>query len=151
MELLQRAATASLQRRSGGSGPACLLAALALALAACSSDFMQARDRAERAYSTPPTDYRGEILAFMRTYLNEPSGVRDAFVTEPALRTFDGINRYFSCVRYNARNTSGRYLGSKESMVFYRDGHLDRVIDDARERCRGAAYVPFPELQRLTR
>ncbi len=45
----------------------------------------------------------------MRTYLNDPTGVRDAYVSEPAQRTLDGVNRYFSCVRYTAKKTGGQY------------------------------------------
>ena len=33
-----------------------------------------------------PTNYRAEILAFMKTYLNNPVGVRDAVMAEPVQR-----------------------------------------------------------------
>jgi hypothetical protein len=57
-------------------------------------------------------------------------------------------------VRYNARNTDGKYLGSKDGAAIYVAGKLDRFLDmpkDVRELCKEAAYLPFPELERLTR
>jgi hypothetical protein len=128
-----------------------LLALAALLLGGCNSDWMAARERTEQAFSTPPTQPREDILSFMRTYLNDPTRVRDAYLSEPAQQTIEGASRYTACVRYNARNSSGQYAGSKDSLVLFRDGRLDRVIDNARGQCRDAAYQPFPELQRLSR
>ena len=51
-----------------------------------------------------PTNYRAEILAFMKTYLNNPVGVRDAVMAEPVQRTVGGRLRYVSCLRFAARN-----------------------------------------------
>jgi hypothetical protein len=121
--------------------------ALSLVLAGCNSDWITARDRAIQANTQPPgPNYKADIVAFMRTYLNDPTGVRGAFISEPALRTFDNADRYSLCLRYTARNAA-----SKDSLVVFRDGRFDRVIDTARETCKDAAYQPFPELERLTR
>jgi hypothetical protein len=128
-----------------------LLVLPALVLAGCSSDWTRERERSEQANATPPVNHKSDIIAFMRTYLNEPVGVRDAFMSEPALRTVDSASRYVVCLRYNARKSDGRYAGSKDSLVLFRDGRLDRIIDNARERCRDAAYQPFPELERMQR
>jgi hypothetical protein len=35
--------------------------------------------------------------------------------------------------------------------VLFRDGRLDRIVDNPRETCKDAAYQPFPELEQLTR
>jgi hypothetical protein len=131
-----------------------LAPALALAIAGCSAyqrDLLDAHARNEAAYKTAPLDYRGDVLSFMRTYLNDPTRVRGAFVSEPALRTLDSSDRYVACLRYNARKSDGQYAGSKDSLVLFRDGRLDRIIDNAREQCKDADYRPFPELERLTR
>jgi hypothetical protein len=128
-----------------------LLVLAVLGLAGCSSDWTHELERSERANTTPPVNYKSDIVAFMHTYLNDPIGVRDAFMSEPALQTVDGTSRYVACVRYNARKSDGRYAGSKDSLVLFRDGRLDRIIDNARERCRDAAYRPFPELERMQR
>jgi hypothetical protein len=128
-------------------GLAGLALAVSLALAGCNSEWLDARDRAVQANTQPPgPSYKADIVAFMRTYLNDPTGVRDAFISAPALRTLEGAELYAVCLRYTPRNAS-----SKDSVVLFRDGRLDRMIDTARESCKDAAYQPFPELQRLSR
>jgi hypothetical protein len=126
---------------------------IALLTSGCFGSYTYERDAAIKANSVFPANYRSEIVALMRTYLNDPSGVRDASVSEPAQRTMDGIPRYFSCVRYNAKKSGGQYAGPRDSMVLFRSGRLDRIVDNetARGQCKDAAYVPFPELQSMTR
>jgi hypothetical protein len=128
-----------------------LMPIVVFALGGCSSDWMRAYERSEQAYKTAPINYKADILAFMRAYLNDPSRVRDAYVSEPALRTIDQIDRYAVCLRYNARKSDGQYAGSKDSLILFSDGRLDRMIDNARAQCRDAAFRPFPELERLSR
>ncbi|MET0968625.1 MAG: hypothetical protein ABWY18_05440 [Tardiphaga sp.] len=98
-----------------------------------------------------PTGYRPDMLAFFRTYLNNPVGIRDAMVAEPAQRTVGGRLRYVSCVRYTPRDTDGRYTAPQERAVAFVDTRLDRVVDNNAELCAGASYAPFPELEKLTR
>lgn len=127
--------------------------AFSLALAGCNSEWLGARDRALTANTTPPgPSYKADIVAFMHTYLNEPTGVRDAFISEPALRALEGVDRYSVCLRYTARKGPGQpYAPSKDSLVLFREGRLDRVVDAAREACKDAAYQPFRELEQLKR
>jgi hypothetical protein len=57
-------------------------------------------------------------------------------------------------VRYNARNTDGKYQGSKDGAATYVSGKLDRFLDtpkEVRELCKDVAFAPFPELEKLTR
>ena len=103
-----------------------------------------------------PVNYKGDLIAFMRTYLNDPTGVRGASVSPPQRKTVgsDPGERYVACVRYDARKTDGAYAGMKTGAAVYVSGKLDRFIDLQRETqdvCKDAAYEPFPELQRLTR
>jgi hypothetical protein len=128
-----------------------LPALLALGVAGCNSEWTRNYERTTAAATARPVSYRADITAFMRTYLNDPSRIRDAAVTEPELKTFDGVNRYVVCVRYNARRSNGQYAGARDSLVLFIDGRLDRIVDNARETCKNAAYQPFPELERLTR
>jgi hypothetical protein len=135
---------------TGSLGGLALL--LALALAGCSSDWVQARDEARSANTmAPAATYRSDIVAFMHTYLNNPVGVRDAYISDPALRTVEGASRNSVCLRYTARKNDGQYAPSKDSLVMFREGRLDRVVDNGREPCKDAAYHPFPELERMTR
>jgi hypothetical protein len=128
-----------------------LATGLAVGLAGCNAEWMRSRERATQANTTPPVSYRSDITAFMRTYLNDPTRIRNAAVSEPALKDFDNASRYAVCLRYNGRNSTGQYAGPKESLVLFRDGRLDRIVDNARETCKDAAYQPFPELEQLTR
>jgi hypothetical protein len=114
-------------------------------------DSMTDRSRLESEINVVPANFKADIVAAMRTYLNNPNDVRDAFVSEPALKGYDGGTRYMSCVRYNAKSSDGQYSGSKDSVVTFRSGRLDRIIDNAREQCKDAAYVRFPELERMSR
>ena len=98
-----------------------------------------------------PTNSRAEILAFMKTYLNNPAGVRDAAIAEPVQRTVGGRLRYVSCLRFTPRESDGGYRQLRERAVLYVNGRLDRVVEDARDVCAGAVYAPFPELGKLTR
>jgi hypothetical protein len=98
-----------------------------------------------------PDNYRTELLAFMKTYLNNPAGVHDAVMAEPVQRTVGGRLRYVSCLRFSAREADGTYRQPRERAVLYVNGRLDRVAENASDVCSGAVYAPFPELEKLTR
>ena len=132
-----------------------LLLAL-LAVGGCSTDTgpSQAELRAQwEAQNVFPQTYKQDLLAFLRTYLNDPSHIRAASVSQPQRKTVGAGDRYVACVRYNARNSDGKYAGSKDGAAVYVAGKLDRFLDgkQAQPYCKDAAYAPFPELEHLTR
>lgn len=98
-----------------------------------------------------PKTYRSELLAFLRTYLNDPTGVHDAMIAEPVQREVGGRQRYVTCLRYSAKDFDGSYGSLKDRAVLYIDGRLDRLIEKPGDICAGANYTPFPELEKLTR
>ncbi len=98
-----------------------------------------------------PNNYRPEILSFLKTYLNNPVGVRDAFMAEPVQRTVGGRLRYVVCLRFSPRESDGGYREPRERAVLFVDGRLDRILENAAEPCAGAVYAPFAELGKLTR
>jgi hypothetical protein len=98
-----------------------------------------------------PNNYKNEILAFMKTYLNNPVGVRDAAMAEPVQRIVGGRLRYVSCLRFSARDSDGNYREPRERGVLYVDGRLDRILENAGDPCAGAVYAPFPDLEKLVR
>ncbi|UGY15592.1 hypothetical protein [Bradyrhizobium septentrionale] len=98
-----------------------------------------------------PDRYRDQILAFMRTYLNNPVGVREAAIADPAQRTVGGRLRYVVCLRYSAKETDGNYRPARERGVLFVDGRLDRILDNSAEPCAGASYAPFPDLEKMSR
>jgi hypothetical protein len=87
----------------------------------------------------------------MRTYLNNPVGVRDAEMAEPVQRVVGGRLRYVSCLRYSARDSAGNYREPRENAILYVDGRLDRLIEKPGDACAGAVYAPFRELQGMGR
>ncbi|WP_454626902.1 hypothetical protein [Bradyrhizobium cenepequi] len=128
---------------------------LPIALAACASSddsrsisFTDDRGVADQPY---PKNYRAETVAFMHTYLNDPTGVRDAVMAEPVQRTIGGRLRYITCLRFSARDSDGAYRPARERAIVYVDGRLDRMIENAGEPCAGATYAPFPELEKMSR
>jgi len=56
-----------------------------------------------------PANYKPEILAFFKTYLNNPVGVHEAAIAEPVQRTVSGRVRYVSCLRFAERQSDGSY------------------------------------------
>jgi hypothetical protein len=132
---------------------AILLLPIALAACAGSDDsrsitYTNDRGVADQPY---PNNYRTELLAFMKTYLNDPRGVHDAGMAEPVQRTVGGRLRYVTCLRFTPRESDGSYREPRERAVLYVDGRLDRVVENATEVCAGATYGPFPELEKMTR
>ncbi len=101
--------------------------------------------------NVPPANYRPEIIAFLRTYLNDPTKIRSASISEPTLRSTGREDRYAVCLRFNARKTNGEYEGVKERIVFFLAGRLDTMAEARRDQCAGAVYQPFPEIEALTR
>ena len=126
---------------------------LGLALAGCAgggSVLSGPETKGGQAVNVPPANYKAEVLAYLRNYLNDLSGIRDAAISAPALRTVGtGIERYVSCVRFSAR-TPGASPGGREYLVIFLAGKLDQM-GQTREQCKDAAYEPFPELERLRR
>jgi hypothetical protein len=132
---------------------AILLLPIVLAACASSDDGRSITYTNDRGVSDQPypNNYRTELLAFMKTYLNDPRGVHDAVMAEPVQRTIGGRLRYVTCLRFTPRESDGSYREPRERAVVYVDGRLDHVIENASEPCAGATYGPFPELEKMTR
>jgi len=148
---------------------------MAVALAACTTELgpTQSELRANwDAQNVFPQNYKTDLLAFLRTYLNNPAGIRAASVSAPVLKKVGPGERYVVCVTYNARDTFGKYTGPKEAMAVFVSGKLDRFAELGRERqqtgeaegeasaerqrvpremCKDATFAPFPELEALRR
>jgi hypothetical protein len=125
-------------------GPA---VAAALALCACSS-FTPEKEKPveENLY---PKSYKTAILDRLGAQLPDPKGIRAAFLAEPVLKPRDAGTRYIACIRFDAKDSRGRYQGNKEYAAFFYSGALTQIVDAPRELCDKSAYEPFPELERL--
>ena len=124
---------------------ACLLAVLAMALAACTSD----KANKEPEPNIFPTNYKQEVIETLTRVLEDATNVRDAYVSEPVLRQAGKEERYTVCVRANSRDVSHRYTGAKDRIAYFFGGHLNQLIDATKEQCGNAPYKPFPELEKV--
>jgi hypothetical protein len=125
---------------------------LGLTLAACAGGepvFSGRETTGGQSVNIPPENYKGEVLAYLRNYLNDLSGIRNAGISVPAVRSIGTLERYASCVRFSAR-TPGASPSGREYLVVFLAGKLDQMTPTT-EQCKDAAYQPFPELEQLKR
>jgi hypothetical protein len=102
------------------------------------------------ALNAYPANYKSDILAAMHAYLDNPTGIRDAAIGEPALKTKGGTTRYVVCVKFNGKkNRTSDYAGTKEIAAEFMVGRFDQFIENTKDLCPGTTYMPFPELQNL--
>jgi ABC-type Fe3+-hydroxamate transport system substrate-binding protein len=120
------------------------LSVLAVAVAACTSDFSK-----EPEPNIVPTKYKQEIIDSMPRVLTDPTNVRDAYISEPALVSVNKDQRYAVCLRSNSRDVNGKYTGVTDHIAYFYAGHLNQLIDATKEQCDNVAYKPFPELEKL--
>jgi hypothetical protein len=135
----------------GATRRAILALAISLILSACGhhirpSDADNAGDDGANAY---PANYRSDILAAMHAYLSNPTGIHDAAISEPALKTSGNATRYLVCLKFNAKKNVSEYAGTREIAASFLVGRFDHFIEMAREQCAGITYTPFPELEKL--
>jgi hypothetical protein len=130
---------------------------LAGLLCGCATDIgpseaeLKARWEAQNVY---PENYKNDLLAFLRTYLNDPEHVRGAQVSLPLRKTVGQGERFVVCLRYRERKSGGGYAPPKDGYASYVSGKLDRFFDapsDVKGICNDVPLTPFPELEKLKR
>jgi hypothetical protein len=150
----------------------CTAGALSAAmLAGCTGD---GHARSDARANVFPDNYRTELVGYLHTYINDPTNIRDAAITEPAIRlvssgppdrgndpldklarSLEGgrgsQERYIVCVRFNAKNGDGRYTGLKTGMAIFSGGRFERFSEQRQGPCDQGDYKPFPELETLNR
>jgi hypothetical protein len=127
-----------------------LLLAFTLNLSACTIGHLF-EDSSPGSPNVRPADYKSDILAMLRVYLNDPTQIRDAAVSEPMLQPIGKGERYIVCLRLNAKKNDRGYAGAKEYVAVFAGGRLDQLVEAKREQCDLAVYQPFPEAETLTR
>ena len=123
---------------------------MVVALGGCAGRSLGPETKGGESVNIVPANYRAEILAYQRSYLNDPTGIRNAAITQPALKSVGTTERYVVCVRFDAKNPGGAYTGVRDYLVIFLAGKLDQM-GVTLDQCAGAPYGPFPELERLTR
>jgi hypothetical protein len=130
-----------------GRVPRSVSAALALALGACSAFGSKPEPPPEP--NIFPSRYRTQVAETLRTNLSNPRGVRDAYISEPALRPSGTETRYMSCVRYNPRDTRSQYQGNQERIAIFWAGGVNQFLPAEGGICANAVYQRFPEAEVL--
>jgi hypothetical protein len=140
--------------RTGACGLlASLFVGVSLLLGACGHHHSPS---SEAATSDPdinilPADYKRDILAAMHAYLNDPTGIRDAAISEPVLKAVGNLQRYVVYVRFDAKKRGNEYAGVKEIAAVFLVGRFDHFVEKPQEQCAGLNLASFPELQKLPR
>ena len=116
-----------------------LVPVLAMALAACTP-----AKEPEVDPNIVPTNYKQEILNTLTNALDDPTNIREAYVSDPVLTKVGAGQHYTVCVRFNVRDLSRR-----ERIAYFYGGHLNQLVEATKEQCGNAAYKPFPELEKL--
>jgi hypothetical protein len=127
------------RRRHGSprTPPALGVALLGLTLAHCSS-FSTVPPRIDP--NLFPTNYKASVLTSLQTNPYGMVGAVSADLSPPLLKPFGTDSRYVACMRAAGPNWR------KEKMIVFFGGEINQFVDATEEGCKGAAYVPFPEL-----
>jgi hypothetical protein len=96
-----------------------------------------------------PEGYRTAVANVMRTWLENPGKVKDAFIAQPVLKPVSGTPLYVTCVRYNSRTTGGQYMGQRSNLVVFLDGKVGQFLTEDPQICAGLSYQRYPELEQL--
>lgn len=128
---------------------ASLALGVALLLGACGHSLFNANSDDDSGINAYPANYKADILAAMHVYLNDPTGIRDAAVSTPALKQASNETRYVACLKFNPKKNDTDYAGIKELAAVFLAGRFDHFMETPKDLCAGATYTPFPELQKL--
>jgi hypothetical protein len=122
-----------------------MLLSLVFALSACGHNVVTDDDD----INVYPTNYKSDILAAMHAYLKNPTGIRDAAISEPTIKSSGTVNRYVACLRFTPKKNASEYGGNREIAAVFMAGRLDRFVDLPKTECSGVTYAAFPELQNM--
>ena len=130
---------------------------LAGVLGACSSDSDTQKFQFGKGPVTPPADptkfpadYKPEVADFIRRNTENPTKIRDAYIAKPVLKPI-GKNQqqYITCVRYNPRDSQGKYEGSQQRVAIFLSGGLNQFLPDDPQLCAGLTYERYPEIENM--
>jgi hypothetical protein len=127
----------------------CVIVVLCAVLAGCSGgsgvgSFLSANKAPDD--SQPPKNPRKEIADLLSTSLEDPTNIKDAFITEP-MKQPSGL--YYLCVKFNTRDANRQYKGIEERVAYFHQGVLNQLVPAEPSQCAKAAYQPYPEITKL--
>ena len=119
---------------------------LLIALAGCVTSEQQ--NAAYQTQTAPSGALRQAALTYARTTFFDPYSVRDAQIS--SLLKIPATNRSGVCIRLNAKNRFGAYIGLQStSLVFQGDRIVNSLAGDPACLDARLRYYPFPELENL--
>lgn len=129
-----------------------ILLAGGLALAACNQTAGVVAS-ATTSDPPPPPNYRDQVQARVKKTFFDPYSIRDAAISQPFVQNaaFDGVTLiphqgWMVCIRANAKNRMGGYIGLKETGYMFKAGQIVDA-DFNSSFCAGAQFEPFPEIE----
>jgi len=108
-------------------------------------------DALRKAQMRVPSDYRTQAVKFFQGYLKDPYSVRSAEISAP-MEQFTGVinggTRPAVCVRFNAKNAFGAYVGLRSHLIWFENGKVEGHFEEYMYACNSSVvYHPFPELE----
>src|SRR5579872_6260702 len=104
----------------------CLLPLLAVMLAACQA-YVDKYVEPKIDPNLMPTNYQTRLLNQLRDELDDPTGIRDASITEPTLKAVGPDMRYVVCTRFNSKDYNGRY-SPHEKVAYFFAGQMTQLV-----------------------
>ena len=124
-----------------------LAMALSIPVFGCAGNYIAA----DQSKAWAPANYRQVIAQRLRSRLFDPYSVREAAISKPQWGVMGPHlgERLFFCVRYNAKNRFGGYIGTKFYTIGWNTDNNFATGDAFFEEdfvCSKVALTPFPEL-----
>lgn len=127
-----------------------LLPVSSLLLVACQSTPQTKSLDARTQAGPPPTNYQREILQYVKSNFFDPYSIKSSEISKPVLHnvSFRG-SFWIVCVRANAKNRMGGYVGIQTNAYLFRNETLFESAPYPDLFCDGANYAPFSALENI--
>jgi hypothetical protein len=122
--------------------------AAGILLAGCATSPQERQAIAESV----PDGYRAQITAYYKSALKDPDSVKGAMISGPTtafVGLLNGGNVPAVCVRFNAKNSMGGYVGLRTTAVVFRDGRISGTTPPIQGTCEREQWQEYPELNGL--
>lgn len=125
------------------------LIAMMLALAACTKEVKP--EEAISSVGPMPLDYKAQIIANAKSNYFDPYSIRSAEISKPvpAKNELYGKYAWVVCVKANAKNRFGAYVGQQLDGYVFQNGKITQKSGHPETYCDGKPFEAFPELESI--
>lgn len=96
-----------------------------------------------------PSNYKETVKQYALDYYYDPYSLRSVEITRPSQARYMFQQGWGLCLRANAKNRMGGYVGVESTFIIINNGEIIGTLEDHPD-CRGAqGYEPWPELENL--